>query len=278
MKNRHLYLYIYILLVLISPALKSQTGKTETVLFRLFEGIMQTSSPDTRIRLNDSLAAIIDSYVRSDSVFAHRFTGLRNLGQIVSQDSKVKLVTWNLVLPDGSNKYFLYIISRDGNKRTPPVVSRLEGENLTRKPDTMKVYNADDWYGALYYDIKTFRSQGRKYYLILGLDFGVSRFNRKIIDILSFDGNKQPNFGYLCFSRDGKLKSREVIEYNNEGVVSLRMNSAREIIFDHVVAYSAGHEGLADSYGAGLSFDSYSLKRGLWHFRVNVDIRNSRSK
>lgn len=276
MKTRYLYLFIYILLNTLSPPLKAQQGDTETILYRLFEGIMQTNNPDTRISLNDSLTKIIDGYVRSDSIFSHRFSGLRNLGQIIAQDTKVKLVAWNLILPGGTNKYFLYIIHRKGNKKSLPVVTRLSGENLIQAPDTMKIYDPGNWYGALYYDIRSFRSEGRTHYLVLGLDFGKSRFSRKIIDVLSFDEGGNPNFGYLCFNRNGKQKMRQVIEYTSDGVISLRMNSGKAVIFDRVLPFSAGHEGQADNLGAGLAFDGYIFKGGQWHFRSNIDIKNSR--
>ncbi len=60
------------------------------MLEELFDRLTGNYNDTERIRINDSIRIILDSYVKSDSVFKHRFTNLRYLGQIMSPDSLLK--------------------------------------------------------------------------------------------------------------------------------------------------------------------------------------------
>jgi hypothetical protein len=64
-----------------------------------------------------------------------------------------------------------------------------------------------------------------------------------------------------------------VLEYSSESVVSVRFNSPKMIIFDHLASFSTGDDG-DESMGTGVSYDGYALKKGIWYFVKNVDARN----
>ena len=81
-------------------------------LATLFTRLEKVYDDDTRIRINDSIRFIIDSYAASDSVFEHRFTNIRYLGQITSSDNMLKIITWNLILTNSANRYFCYFIRK----------------------------------------------------------------------------------------------------------------------------------------------------------------------
>lgn len=239
----------------------------------LFNRISNTRDDNDRQQLNDSVQLLIDSYVISDSVMTSSFKHLRYPGQITSSDSRIKIITWNLVLRDGTNKYFLYII-RKGEKGNSNRVYKLTGQNRRVPPEPDKIYTEKDWYGALYYAVQPFKTDLGTSYILLGLDFGDPFTSRKIIDVLSFNNNGDLEFGKDCFLRGDKLKAREVIEYSAEGVITLRIESKKEIVFDHIVPFSSGHETAEDNLGSGLTFDGYILKKGIWRFISNIDVKN----
>ena len=67
---------------------------------------------------------------------------------------------------------------------------------------------------------------------------------------------------------------REILEYAPDGMVTLRLVSRKLIVFDHLDPIIMGHENDPEYYGAaGLSFDGYKLKKGLWRFVSDIDIR-----
>jgi hypothetical protein len=253
----------------------SPSPDTAALLENLFRRILNTNSDDERLRLNDSVKVIIDSYAISDSVFVYKFSGLRYLGQILSPDSQVKIITWNLILREGGNKYFCYIIRR-GERGMPNAVYKLTGENREEKPEVDRVYSEKEWYGALYYALQPFKKDKQTHYLILGLDYGSSPITRKIIDVLTFTPEGAIVFGNNCFSKGENLSSRVVIEYFSEGVISLRMLSAKSVVFDHLASISDDKKSDPEFMGSDYSFDGYALKKGLWRFVSNVDARNKK--
>ena len=66
-----------------------------------------------------------------------------------------------------------------------------------------------------------------------------------------------------------------MIEYSSESIVSLRFNTPRTIVFDHLDSFSTG-DGDSESLGSGLSFDGYVFKRGIWKFTTGIDARNAK--
>lgn len=243
------------------------------ILENLFSRILNTNTDNERLRLNDSVMLLIDSYAVSDSVMKHKFKNVRNLGQIDSPDRKIKIINWNIALRDGSNKYILYIIMYGGRNGRNKIY-KLTGESSSKPILTDLIYNPDNWYGAVYYGIQPFRSQKKTCYLLLGIDLGNTITTRKIIDVLSFNEKGEITFGKKCFLKEKEMISREVLEYSSESVVSLRMQSEKTVVFDHLDSYSAGHGDSRDNVGAGLFIDGYILKKGIWNYTTNIEARN----
>jgi|WetSurMetagenome_2_1015567.scaffolds.fasta_scaffold00001_4 hypothetical protein len=262
------YLIIYILLLLCGFQAHGQKKSVSIQMRDLYDRILFTATDSEKIRLNDSILILVDGYTASDTLFSHKFTNLRFLGQITSSDQKVKILNWNLMLRDGTNKYFCYIIRKQKDGK-PNQVIKLMGENLEEEIETDRSYTPADWYGALYYAIEPCRQD----YMILGLDFGSRMTSRKIIDVLSFTDDGGILFGKGIFIKEKDVKFREVIEYSTESVLSLRFNSPKLIVFDEVDSFSSGDEGKV-SKGAGLSFDGYIYKKGTWTYSAGIDARN----
>jgi len=57
-------------------------------------------------------------------------------------------------------------------------------------------------------------------------------------------------------------------------MISLRLRTKKLIVFDHINPLALGHENDPESFGAGLSFDGYSFRKGNWEFKSNIDVRN----
>ena len=249
---------------------ESQPAYYGESLQELFEGIMGTKDNEERIRLNDSIINIIEKYVESEEVLKHKFTDIRYLGQILSPDSKLKIITWNLVLTDGTNKYFCYII-RKGRRRDPNRVYKLTGVNMDEPAGTDRTYTAEDWYGALYYDVRPFRHKRNTYYVLLGLDHTNLNISTKLIDVLTFTDDGRIIFGKDFFSREGERKYRELLCYSADAVVTLRFNKRKSIIFSHLIPASQFRQDTQGYYVPEFSFDGYFLKKGMWIFEENIE-------
>jgi hypothetical protein len=272
---RSVILYLILFISLSTGIAKSQVSAKDTpqVLEDLFDRLVGNYNDGDRIRINDSIRLIIDGYVKSDIVFSHRFTNLRYLGQIMSPDSLLKIITWNLVLVNEPGRYFCYFIKKQesgkGNK-----IYRLSVTYKEAPVRTDTTYTESDWYGALYYDLKPYKTNDKSCWVLLGIDYGNSLISRKIIEVLSFAPDNSIIFGRKWFASGEEIKFRDVFEYASNAMMSLRFKSDSSIVFDHLVPFSPALKDDRQYYGPDYSFDAYNFENGLWKLNINVDARN----
>jgi hypothetical protein len=266
-----------IIIAFISAGLtKGQLSSDEVpgLLEKLYGRLLTNFDDNDCLRINDSIKLIIESYVASDTVFTHRFTNLRYLGQITSSDSLLKIITWNLVLSNSPGRYFCYFI-RKSVLEEENIIYKLTGNYNANPILTDTIYTQSDWYGALYYDVKPFVTGNKQYWVLLGINFGNQLITRKIIEVLSFTPENYILFGRKWFNAGKQIKYREVFEYASDGVMSLRFITYNSIVFDHLVPISPSLTDDRQYYGPDYSYDAYNFQNGLWNLEINVDARNS---
>jgi hypothetical protein len=273
---KRIVLLATVFMFLIYNSLNCQTDSRRTAgdlegMFRRLRGNLSSSE---KIATNDSVKRIIEKYASSDTVFKHRFD-LRYLGQITSPDSLVKIITWNLILEDGENRYFCYLIRRTvrGGKNYTYKLTGIYNEAPIRS-DT--IYSESNWYGALYYDIRPFVTDRETSYILLGIDYGNSFITRKLIDVLSFGTGNSLVFGKKCFTDGMTVMPRVVFEFAATAVMTLRFITDTSIVFDHLSPFSPELKDNRQFYGPDFSFDSYAFENGLWRLKSNIDIRNKK--
>jgi hypothetical protein len=270
MRQKAFYIILTALFLVPAMKIKSQQPESGEILQELFYRIVDTRNNEERIQLNDSIIKIIDKYVESERVLDHRFTDLRYLGQILSPDSRLKIITWNLNLTDGTNKYFCYVI-RKAKKGKPNEIFKLTAVNMDEPPSINTTYSEENWYGALYYAVQPFRYKRETCYVLLGLDYTNLLVSTKIIDVLTFTEDGGIIFGKDCFIKEGEKRFRELLKYSSDGVAILRFNNRKSIIFDHLVPVSQVRRNSPEYYVPEFSFDAYVLKKGMWRFKENFE-------
>jgi len=245
----------------------------EQELEKQFSRLRERISKQQKLEINDSIVKSIEVYIKSDKIFRHRFETLKFLGQITSPDSLVKIVTWNLILDDGTNYYHCYLVHRNSKSESCSVIKL--GATHTGKPiNTDITYSASDWYGALYYDIRPFLFHDDTYYAVLGIDYGNSLTTRKIIDVIMFSPGGGIMLGLPCFNNGSVISNRVVFEYAASAVMSLKFESDKSIVFDHLSPFTPEMKGNFQFYGPDFSFDSYDYEKGYWMMKSDIDIRN----
>jgi hypothetical protein len=272
---RSYFLYLILSVFLTTGIAKCQVPVEETpqVLEDLFDRLINNFNDNDRIRINDSIRLILDNYVKSDTVFTHRFTNLRYLGQITSPDTLVKIITWNLVLENEPGRYFTYFIKKQ-EKNEKNKIYRLSASYSEKSILVDTSYSGANWYGALYYDLKPYIFENKHFWVLLGIDYGNADISRKIIDVLSFTEDDSILFGKKMFIEGDQKKYRAVFEYASNAMMTLRFRSDNSIVFDHLVPFSSVRKDDRQYYGPDYSFDAYKLENGIWKLVVNVDVRN----
>jgi hypothetical protein len=246
-------------------------SNTSTVLEKLFSRLLTSNEDNDRIRINDSIKFLIDSYAESDTVLRHKFYNIKYLGQITSPDSRLKIITWNLLLNNSKSRYYCYFINRSGKKN---LVYRISGTYNEEPVRTDTTYSDGDWYGALYYDLRPVKKTNQVSWILLGIDYGNPAITRKIIEVLSFTPEGRLVLGKKWFVAEKETKYREVLEYSSSAVISLKFLSDRSIVFDHLVPISPSFKGNKEHYGPDFSYDAYNFEKGMWRLKLNIDARN----
>jgi len=269
---------IFFILLIVSfstGVIRSQTSAVEMsrTLEKLFGRLRAVTGDSIRLRINDSIKSVVESYTVSDKVFSQTLSGLHYLGQITSPDALIKIITWNLVLTNEPGKYFCYFIRRspDGN---PNKVYSLTHDYDDKQILTDTIYDESDWYGALYYDIKPFYAENRRSWVLLGINYSNPLITRKVIDVLSFTPEDKILFGRKWFDSGGAIKFRHVLEYSSSAAITLRFSSEGTIIFDHLVPLPPEVNDERIYYGPDYSYDAYTFDNGIWNLSINVDARN----
>ena len=245
----------------------------EQELEKQFNRLRERISSQRKLEINDSIVNSIETYIKSENIFRHSFKTLKYLGQITSPDSLVKIITWNLILDEGTNYYNCYLVHRDNKSGTCSVI-KLEATHKDTPIRTDTTYSVSDWYGALYYDIRPFQFNGNTRYAVLGIDYGNSLTTRKLIEVISFTSSGSMLFGLPCFKSGSGLSGRIIFEYAASAVMSLKFESDQQIVFDHLSPFTPEMKGNYQFYGPDFSFDSYDFEKGYWVLKSDIDIRN----
>ena len=271
---------LLIILIIASIAMRQAQGQAAghavpSTLEQLFIRMRNAAGDSTRLSINDSIKLIVGEYVATGRSFSGVMPGPRYLGRIASSDSAIKIVTWNLALRDQPGRYFCYII-RKSARGIPDKIYSLEREYEEKDILSDTTYSGSDWYGALYYDIRSFRTAIGRQWIVLGINYSNPSMTRKIIDVLSFTGDDRMILGAKIFDEKGAMHYRHVLEYSAGAIISLRFLSDNAIVFDHLVPLPPSGGDIRITYGPDYSYDEFLLKKGLWHLQTNVDVRNKR--
>ncbi|MCQ2189132.1 MAG: hypothetical protein MJZ00_04380 [Paludibacteraceae bacterium] len=222
--------------------------------------------------LSKKVEKIVSDSLKKGKSFAPSFNH-SEIGKVLSDDNKVCIYSWAFTLSDKSFHYGSVVQTklRKG--------SRVEILNIKKTPflpqPTERIQRGN-WYGALYYKIAHVKYRRDSYYILLGWAGYSAITHYKVIDVLKVDGSGRPSFGKQVFKRKGRQTwSRHVFEYNSQGKIALNYDeSAKMIVFDHLVPESTMFTDIYSYYGPDFTYDTYVFREGKWFYNDNVDIRN----
>jgi hypothetical protein len=182
------------------------------------------------------------------------------------EDKAFRIFTWQLYVDKENYKYQGFIQTKEGN-----VFPLTDGSDEMRTVEFMTLRHTD-WYGALYYNLKAFKHEGKDAYVLFGYDAYSFYNRRKVLDVLYFDGNGKPRFGKSVLQmKDGRGQIRKVkrfvMEYASSVNVTLNYSDEQEmILYDHLIYGSpipgGGPSSVPDGSYCGLKLE----RSGLWTF------------
>lgn len=243
----------------------------EDTLKKLGNAMISDTSDGKRL---DALHKFIPVMVRSlrlDGSFYYPFNSLDMISCLYAPDSSFRILTWQIYLGKGLNRYHGVIQMKGQKLKMFPLYDASD----TMSFHTQAVLDAGHWFGALYYKILKNYSQGKYYYTMLGYDAADYFSDRKIADVLHFEDGV-PFFGAPIFHyrySDGRqeTKNRIFVDYKFDATASLRFDTIQQIlIFDHTAPTDSNQVGITFSYVPDGTYEGFKFQNGFWEWVEKV--------
>jgi len=248
-----------------------KTGSDE--LTQLFKELYNKDNQHKTANINDKIIKKFNTLLHIPESFDYPFDTLKQTGKITSPDEKVRIFSW--YVKDGDNYECYGIVQHKTRKNAPPAITILVPHEYNGKNFNEETFTAKNWPGMLYYKIIPVTINKKEYYTLLGFSFDGILTNQKIIDIMGFDDQNIPFFGYPLFDAGKTLKKRVVFTYSAQVVMSLTYNEGlKMIIYDHLAPQRPSLTGKYEFYGPDGSFDGFKFEDDKWKHISNVDIRS----
>ncbi len=218
--------------------------------------------------------ALIPALVRAlktENSFSYPFSRLKSLSILAAPDSSFRIITWQLFVNDSTYRYYGAI------QRNSRDLQLFALRDKHAELDNLPLYDQltpENWYGALYYNLRQFETREGNKYLLFGYDAFSFFEKRKVIDVLTFDKAGNPTFGAPVFEREaakpGLPEQRLIFEYSAE--TSVRVNWDEEyqmVLFDHLIPMPSPF-GRGTTHVIDGSYDGLKLEKSRWKYVTQV--------
>ena len=211
--------------------------------------------------------------LKTENSFKYPFSRLKSLSIMSPPDSSFRIFTWQLFVNDSTYRYYGAIQRNSSELTLFPLIDR--SADIDYPMPRYTELTADQWYGALYYNIRQFDTKKGRRYLLMGYDAFEFFEKRKLIDVLYFDKEGKPVFGDTVFDRDtllpGGVEMRIMMQYTAEAPAKCNYDEYyQKVLIEHLIPAGS-------PFGRGItmvpdgSYDALELqKNGHWKYIVKV--------
>lgn len=216
-------------------------------------------------------SAFVKRFVRAlktTNSFYYPFDSVTTVSTLYPQDSTFRIFTWELQRDEGYYRQqgAIQMKTADGSLKLFPL---LDQSDFSANPET-DVRGAQNWVGAIYYQIVTKQFNGKKYYTLFGIDDNDLFSTRKWAEILTFNAEGKPVFGAHLFDyKEDGIKppqpvSRFLLEFKKDGRARLVYDPDLDlVVFDHLTSDSKEPAKKFTLIPDG-TYEGFSWKNGKW--------------
>jgi hypothetical protein len=250
--------------------------RQEATLSVYFDSLFNMSPGAGRDSLNGLIISSFKTTLQKPESLYFPWKGLGKIGNLSSEDPGLKVFSWSLQQKDGQYKYYALIqyLKESRRKKQEVSVNFLNDQSFNIKNPEMADLSADNWFGALYFKVYSFKHKRKIYYALLGYDFNNQISNKKLVEILEFSKDGEPEFGGEFIMEMGNRK-RLIFEYSAEIIMSIKFDERLDmIVFDHLAPFEPILSGNYAFYGPDGSFDGLKFENGSFRLYRDVDARN----
>ena len=281
------------LLLILAMSVNTNVAAQDTIAFhsledtlsRIFNKIYKLKDDSSRIVASTVFFEKFKSALSLQSAFNYPFDSLTGISRMRSDDGKIRVITWNVPLNNGSSRYQGFVAVKEGG------IFELKESSALPADWNNKILPSDSWYGAVYYKLITTRYNKETFYTLLGWDGNNESSNIKVIDIISLNEHGIPCFGKPIFKTREGIRNRIVIEYAEKASVLLRYDyqslmiprgkkvkykKVWLIVTDRLIPMTPAMEGLRKYYvPSGDTYDAFLFDKGFWTFVEDIMVGNS---
>lgn len=278
-------LLLYVAFLAAALPLQAQEDKalqplTEAEQMKLYEdtlavlgyAVVNDSLPENRFLACREMIVRLKQVLKTPGSFDYPFERLKSISIQYPEDRSFRIFSWQLYVDEKEYRYFGAIQLNTPDLQLIPLQDR--SFQITDDPEHLQL-KPEEWYGALYYNVKQVDTPSGPYYLLFGFDAYSFYYKRKVIDVLRMEDG-QATFGAPVFYHPATqetpelFKNRVVREYSAAATVKLNYDPTYEIImFDHLVP-GAGQYGEGMTYYPDGSYEGYRLNSGRWEYVEKV--------
>lgn len=268
------------ILLSVSTSAIGQISKVEKIK-HILSSIKSSDPLSERKVSNDSLVIQLRAILQQNTI-SSTINLPSEIGSLTPSDSSFRLVLWPL--PTGKATFISC-----GLLQTRDSIYTL-CDSLPMTDDRKgKIYDVENWPGALYYKIIETKSNSTHFYTLLGWSSSDPLWQSKVVDILWFDKNKKPHFGLKKFPYG---QSRFILSYARNTTLSLRYERQTYykktwwsknkvariepmIVFDRLVSSNNRLKNNPNfNQVAGNIFDALLWQNNMWVLKSDIDSRN----
>jgi len=258
----------------ISPASTAILNRYQDSLAKTSTVIFEGATNAQRYEQNGRFIKMLVTALKTPGSFNYGFDSLKTISIVKSPDNQFRIFSWFVPTEEGTYRFFgtVQMATADGQLKLYPLLD--DTEHLT---DNNQITTNKQWYGARYYEIVPLKAAGKKTsYILLGWKGNNNKTSKKVIDVLSFDGDIL-RFGKPVFegAKNTPVKNRIVFEYNKLNSMTLRMDkNEKMIVFDHLAAFDPNMTGNFEYYASDSSFDGYKQVGDKMKLSENIELKN----
>ncbi|MBL6873062.1 MAG: hypothetical protein ISR00_03820 [Flavobacteriales bacterium] len=276
MSHKHKAIFQFFIIVLsafISVnvfAQKTDFSSYESELKAFANQLVYGENDNEKLDAHNSFLETWDLILDDPKSMKYSFDSLTTLFPILtSDDKKMRIINWHIPLDNNINQYHAIVQYFDNKKKyqvkyLEPMLGEVKSAN------SLKLIN-NQWIGALYYHLSSFKRGNKTYYLLLGWDGNDERSNKKIIDVLSIS-SKSLVFGAPIFRYKKQRLHRFILEYKEDAAVSMKyFDKSKQITFPNLIPINDDLEGLYDFYVPDGSINAFELVNGSFKFKEDIE-------
>ena len=225
------------------------------------------SLPEDRMYSDSVFTRTLVRALQVKNSFYYPFDSLLGISKIYAPDSFFRIITWNINFDDyyARQKGAIQFRTADGSLKLVPL--RDVSEFTANPLDSART--AQNWIGAMYYNIIKHQYNGKNYYTLFGFDNNSAQSSMKWIEVLTFNQKNEPIFGGPFFSYENDsipkpTQHRFGIEFKKGARVLVNyIPDENMILVDHLISETEQPE-LKWTYIPDGDSEGFKWEKGKW--------------